>query len=52
MFEQELQNTIMDLKEKFNTINKNGYIKGCKSKSKGNVGLTFEKLIGKENDEF
>ncbi len=41
-----------DLKEKFEKIKKQGYIKGQVIKSKGSSGLTFERLIGKENDEL
>lgn len=50
--EYNLDKTIKDLKEKFNKINKMEYIKGIKQKSKGDSGLTFESLIGKENDNF
>ena len=47
-----INESIMNLKEKFEEIKKQGYIKGQVNKSKGNSGLTFERLIGKENDEF
>lgn len=50
--EYNLDETIKELKEKFNEIRKLGYVEGIKQKSKGNSGLTFEKLIGKENDSF
>lgn len=52
MFNQVSIESINDLKEKFIKINKKGYIKGLKQNNKGNVGLTFELLIGKDNDEF
>lgn len=52
MYEETIDETIKELKEKFKRINKQGFIKGQVYKSKGNSGLTFEKLIGKENDEF
>lgn len=48
----DINKSIKDLKEKFKEIKKQGYIKGQVNKSKGNSGLTFERLIGKENDEF
>ena len=40
------------LMKKFKTIKNLGYIKGTKQGNIGNSGLTFENLIGKENDEF
>lgn len=47
-----INETAKDLKEKFEKIKNQGYIKGQVIKSKGSSGLTFERLIGKENDEF
>lgn len=47
-----INESIKELKEKFEKIQKQGYIKGAVNKSKGNSGLTFERLIGKENDGF
>ena len=47
-----LNESIKNLKEKFNEVKNMGYVKGIKQKSQGNSGLTFEKLIGKENDNF
>lgn len=52
MTEEKIKNSIIELTQKFNEINKLGYVKGTKPKSKGNVGLTFENLLGKENDCF
>lgn len=48
----DLNKSIKNLKEKFNEVKNMGYVKGIKQKSQGNSGLTFEKLIGKENDNF
>jgi len=48
----DINKSIKDLKEKFKKIKNMGYIKGQVVKSKGSSGLTFERLIGKENDEF
>ncbi len=47
-----INQSINDLQQKFEEIKRRGYIKGQIIKSKGSSGLTFEKLIGKENDEF
>lgn len=52
MFDKTIDEATKDLKDMFKKINKAGYIKGLKQNSKGNVGLTFELLIGKNNDEF
>ena len=48
----DLNESIKNLKEKFSEVKNMGYVKGIKQKSQGNSGLTFEKLIGKENDNF
>lgn len=52
MFNIATNEAVDDLKEKFKKIKNAGYIKGLKQNSKGNAGLTFELLIGKNNDEF
>lgn len=52
MTEEKIDATIKELKEKFEGIKKQEFIKGQVNKSKGNSGLTFERLIGKGNDEF
>lgn len=52
MIEEEITtNKIEELKNKFNEIKKMGYIESLSS-GRGNIGLTFEQLIGKENDNF
>lgn len=51
MIEEKLNETINELKEKFKKLKKIGYIEST-SKGRGNIGLTFEKLLGKENDNF
>lgn len=51
MTEEKIDATIKELKEKFEKIKKMGYIEST-SKGRGNIGLTFEKLLGKENDNF
>lgn len=48
----DINKSFEDLKKKFDKISKMGYIRGKNQKNKGNSGLTFENLIGKENDEF
>ena len=50
MIEEKLNETINELKEKFKKLKKIGYIEST-SKGRGNIGLTFEKLLGKENDK-
>lgn len=40
--EYNLDKGIKDLKEKFNKINKLGYIKGIKQKSKGTLNLLLK----------
>lgn len=52
MIENVIEETIKELKEKFDKINEQGYIKSQVSRSKGSSGLTFERLIGNENNEF
>lgn len=49
--DEEIKKAVTYLKNKFNTIKNQGYIKS-NSNGRGNVGLTFEKLIGKDNDNF
>lgn len=43
---------IKEFEEKFMEIKKMGYIKGLKPSTKGNAGLTYELLLGKDNDGF
>ena len=45
-----IKDSIEELQNKFNEIKKMGYVKGISQNNKGNAGLTFEKLIGKYND--
>ncbi len=52
MDEENINETFQELKKKFNIIKNEGFIKGIKQKSFGNSGLTFENLIGKDNDEL
>ena len=52
MYDIDINESFNDLKKKFDKIKKMGYIKGKNQRNKGNSGLTFENLIGKENDEF
>ena len=52
MYDIDINESFSDLKKKFDKIKKMGYIKGKNQKNKGDSGLTFENLIGKENDEF
>lgn len=47
-----INESINELKAKFERIKDKGYIRGINNCNFGNAGLTFEKLIGKENDEF
>lgn len=47
-----IKDSIEELQNKFNEIKKMGYVKGISQNNKGNAGLTFEKLIGKYNDNF
>lgn len=42
---------MLDLYLKFKVIKKMGYIKSCNNQSRS-AGITFEKLVGKEQDEF
>lgn len=49
--EEKIEENIKYLKTIFNSIKEQGYIKSCAA-GRGNIGLTFEKLIGKENDNF
>lgn len=50
--DNKIHDNIINLKERFEEIKKLGYIDSINSSSKGNAGLTFERLIGKENDNF
>ena len=43
---------INELNNKFIQIKNLGFVEGVNQKSKGNAGITFEKLLGKENDNF
>ena len=52
MYDIDIKNSIAELKEKFNKIKSDGYVKGVMQNNKGNAGLTFERLIGKFNDNF
>ena len=52
MNEENIKITFKELKEKFLIIKNKGFIKGIKQKSLGSPGLTFENLVGKENDEL
>lgn len=52
MYDIDINESFNDLKKKFDRIKNMGYIKDKNQKNKGNSGLTFENLIGKENDEF
>lgn len=47
-----IKDSIEELQNKFNEIKEMGYVKGISQNNKGNAGLTFEKLIGKYNDNF
>lgn len=52
MLEEEMiKEVAKEIKEKFNKIEKQGYIKST-SIGRGNIGLTLETLLGKENDNF
>lgn len=51
MYEDKI-NSIIRLNEKFIKIKNLGFVDGINEKSKGNAGITFENLIGKENDNF
>jgi len=46
-----MENTIIELKQKFIKIKKLGWIKSLKN-GKGNIGLTFEELLGLTNNQF
>lgn len=48
----EIFDSIIKLNNIFRKINNLGFVKGINEKSKGNAGITFEKLLGKENDNF
>ena len=52
MYDIDINESFNDLKKKFDRIKKMDYIKGKNQKNTGDSGLTFENLIGKENDEF
>lgn len=52
MIEKDILETSKKLMKKFEGINKQSFIKGIKQQTKGSAGLTFEKLIGNENDNF
>lgn len=52
MFNEPEEKEIKDFNNKFEKIKSRGYIKGLKQNNKGNSGLTYELLIGKENDGF
>lgn len=51
MTEEKIE-SIIKLNNKFLQIQNLGFVFGVNNKSKGNAGITFEKLIGKENDNF
>lgn len=51
MFEQNINETIDELTKKFNEIKNAGYVESTAS-GRGNIGLTLENLLGKENDNF
>lgn len=51
MFDETLEERIQKLKNKFEIIKSKGYIMS-NNIGRGNIGLTFEKLIGKENDNL
>lgn len=44
--------SIIELNNKFLRIKNLGFVEGINQRSKGNAGITFEKLLGKENDNF
>lgn len=46
-----IENKIKELKIKFSKIQRLGYVEST-AENRGNIGLTFEKLLGKENDNF
>lgn len=47
-----IENEIIALNKKFEKIKALNFVDGINEKSKGNAGITFEKLLGKENDNF
>ena len=49
---EETINSIIKLHNKFLKIQNLGFVNGINNKSKGNAGITFERLLGKENDNF
>lgn len=49
---EEILDNIIKLNNKFIEVKKLGYVNGINIKSKGNAGITFEYLIGKNNDNF
>ena len=51
MFDETLEQRIQKLKNQFEIIKSKGYIMS-NNNGRGNIGLTFEKLINKENDNF
>lgn len=46
-----MNNTIIELRNKFTNIKELGWIKSSKN-GKGNIGLTFEELLGLSNNQF
>ena len=48
MFDETLEQRIQKLKNEFEIIKSKGYIMSANN-GRGNIGLTFEKLINKEN---
>lgn len=51
MLDYKIDKTLKELKEKFNKIKKLGYVESTAT-GRGNIGLTLERLFGKENDNF
>lgn len=49
---EEKIDSLIKLNNKFLKIQNLGFVNGINDKSKGNAGITFEKLLGKENDNF
>lgn len=47
-----IKNEISNLNKEFERIKKLDFVDSINKKSKGNAGITFEKLLGKENDNF
>lgn len=44
--------SLLNLNNIFIKIKELGFVDGINERSKGNAGITFEKLLGKENDNF